>query len=105
MKRHSLALVALFCVAPALADEALKVGDANTPNHKPSFVGAVTEKCYDGLSDDLLTAGLGKTGLQAAAPTFTNPAAPSAAELRRNAIHTNYRAILDITTAGGYGRL
>ena len=55
--------------------------------------------------DDLLTGGLGKTGLAAAAPPFANPLAPTPAELRRNAIHTNYRAVLDINEAGGYGRL
>ena len=104
MKRHSLALAALFCVAPALADESLKVGNAGTRNDKPGFVAAMTlPACYDGISNDLLTAGLGKTGLQAAAPALSSP--PTAAELRRNAIHTNYRAILDISTAGGYGRL
>lgn len=57
-------------------------------------------------TQDLLTAGLGKTGLgAAAAPAFTDAANPSALELRRNAIHSNYRAILDPSANGGYGRL
>jgi hydroxybutyrate-dimer hydrolase len=55
--------------------------------------------------DDLLTGGLGRAGLLLAAPAFANPLAPTAAELRRNAIHTNYRAVLDILPAGGYGTL
>ena len=105
MKRYLLVLAAAFA-ASASAEQDLKVGNANTPNTKPAFLRNVQPPaCYDGVSNDLLTAGLGKTGLQGAAPAFTNPAAPSAAELRRNAIHTNYRAVLDITTAGGYGRL
>ena len=62
-------------------------------------------KSYDGNTDDLLTAGLGKTGLASAAPTFADPANPTPAELRRRAIHANYRGIVDITAAGGYGTL
>jgi hydroxybutyrate-dimer hydrolase len=56
-------------------------------------------------TQDLLTAGLGKTALQGVAPTFADPANPTPAELRRRAIYTNYRAVLDITTAGGFGTL
>jgi len=72
-------------------------------NIKPGFAGTVSTATYDGSSDALLTAGLGRTGLAGAAPTLSAP--PSAAELRRLAIHTNYRAILDITANGGYGTL
>ena len=69
---------------------------------KPSYVGAVATTNYDGSSDDLLTAGLGKSGLAAAvAPTLS--ATPTAVELRRLAIYNNYRALMDMTTAGGYG--
>ena len=75
-------------------------------NVKPSFIGTVTKTAYDGNSDDLLTAGLGKTGLGAAAgPGYVSPTAPTAAELRKNAIFNNYRAILDISAKGGYGTL
>ncbi|QTN30733.1 hydrogenase [Rhodoferax sp. AJA081-3] len=57
-------------------------------------------------AQDLLTAGLGKTGLGlAAAPAFADPLNPTPAELRRNAIHANYRAILDPSANGGYGSL
>jgi len=76
-------------------------------NVKPAFItGAIKKTTYDGSSDDLLTAGLGKTGLgAAAAPAPANPTAPTAAELRRAAIFNNYRAILDISPNGGYGVL
>jgi hydroxybutyrate-dimer hydrolase len=60
---------------------------------------------YDGLADDLLTAGLGKSGLAGGAPGFADPANPTAAELRRLAIYSNYRALVDITAGGGYGSL
>ena len=75
-------------------------------NVKPSYVGTVGIKSYDGASDDLLTAGLGKTGLgSAVAPTFANPASPTASELRKLAIYANYRALVDPTALGGYGLL
>ena len=51
--------------------------------------------------DDLATAGLGLAGLQSAAPAISSP--PSAEELRRLAIYNNYRALIDSTTAGGFG--
>jgi len=75
-------------------------------NVLPAFVvsSSMTTTFYDGNSDDLLTAGLGKTGLAGAAPGFANPSAPSSAELRRLAIWSNYRALVDITANGGYGR-
>ena len=79
-------------------------GGGDDINGKPSFLGPISEKTYDGVSDDLLTAGLGKTGLGApVAPAYADPLKPTVAELRRNAIHTNYRAMLDMTAAGGYG--
>ncbi len=76
------------------------------PNEKPGFVHSIVRTSYDGVSDDLLTAGLGKTGLGSdQTPAFADPLRPTAAELRRRAIHTNYRAAHDMQEAGGYGRL
>ncbi len=74
-------------------------------NEKPAFVtGAVQRANYDGGADDLLTAGLGKTGMQSAvAPTIADAANPTTTELRRLAIYNNYRALVDMTTNGGYG--
>lgn len=78
--------------------------DYNTP--PAGLSGAIVEKVYDGSTDDLLTAGLGKTGLMAAAaPAYAVPATPTASELRRNAIYNNYRALVDYTAAGGMGVL
>ena len=74
-------------------------------NVKPTFAGAVTTTSYDGTADDLLTAGVGKSGLllPTAAPTLS--ATPTAAELRKLAIVTNYRAIVDTSASGGFGTL
>ena len=57
-------------------------------------------------TQDLLTAGLGKTGIgAAAAPVYADPLAPTALELRRNALFSNYRGLADPTANGGYGTL
>lgn len=101
------------CIRPflpaALAAAALAAcggGDNPQLNAKPAWLGAIQATAYDGTADDLLTAGLGKTGLAAALPpAYADPLKPTAAELRRSAIHTNYRAMLDMTAAGGYGSL
>lgn len=54
--------------------------------------------------DDLLSAGLGLDGLRAMAPPpFTDPAAPTADELRRRAIWASWRGIADFSTPDGAG--
>ena len=84
-------------------DDTYTPPDYNTlPTGVTNVVGPTT---YDGASDDLLTAGLGKTGIGGAAPGFVDPLNPTSTELRRRAIYTNYRGILDPTVAGGYGTL
>lgn len=79
----------------------------NETTKAPDFlVGDLIRVQYDGKSDDLLTGGLGVNGLQSPTPpTFQNPDKPSPAELRTYAIYTNYRALSDTTTAGGFGRI
>lgn len=57
-------------------------------------------------TQDLLTGGIGKSGLgAAAAPAYADAANPTALELRRNALYGNYRGIVDVTAGGGYGTL
>ena len=74
-------------------------------NQMPGYLGSITRADYDGKTNDLLTAGLGKTGLAGAAPAYANPEQPTPLELRRNAIYANYRAVLDIAANSGYGTL
>lgn len=103
--RHASRVVLLcaFVAAPAFAGDQ---DERSERDSSPSWHGAVTKTAYDGVGNDLLTGGLGKTGLQnAAAPVFVDPLNPTAAELRIRAIHTNYRALADMSTAGGYGVL
>lgn len=97
-----LALSAAALVA-GCGDDTYTPPDYNTlPTGVTNVVGPTT---YDGVTDDLLTGGLGKTGIGGAAPGFADPLNPTATELRRRAIYTNYRGILDPTVAGGYGTL
>jgi hydroxybutyrate-dimer hydrolase len=58
-------------------------------------------------TQDLLTGGLGARGIASTGtvPLYADPAHPTALELRRNAIQSNYRGILDNTANGGFGRL
>ncbi|MDO3721444.1 3-hydroxybutyrate oligomer hydrolase family protein [Marinobacter sp. chi1] len=73
-------------------------------NSVPGFVqGEIQQTSYDGVTDDLLTAGLGASGLAGAAPAFDDPLNPTPAELRRLAIYNNYRALVDTSAGGGYG--
>ena len=84
------ALVALVANTPAVADDDERVAHTH----------------YDGVTNDLLTAGLGRTGLGSATPPgFADPLHPTAEELRRLAIYNNYRALVDPTPGGGYGTL
>ena len=102
---HRIALLTLSATAAA-ALTACGGGDRDPVSVKPAYLGSVKATTYDGISDDLLTAGLGQSGLASAVPpSYANPLAPTAAELRRAAIYTNYRAIVDMTAAGGYGSL
>lgn len=91
-------LLSLLAFAPAVA---LAHGK---PNRVPEFINvAIQLESYDGLTDDLLTAGLGASGLAGAAPAVSSP--PTAAELRRLAIYNNYRALVPTDAGNGYGTL
>ncbi len=57
-------------------------------------------------TQDLLTGGLGKTDIGSnTVLVYADPLAPTALELRRNAILSNYRGLVDATANGGYGTL
>jgi hydroxybutyrate-dimer hydrolase len=56
-------------------------------------------------TQDLLTGGLGKSGLAGTTPAYVDPANPTALELRRNALYSNYRGLVDPSANGGFGTL
>jgi hydroxybutyrate-dimer hydrolase len=91
------ALALLACSGGVLA----KGGNGSPAGVVP---GSLEVTRYDGIADDLLSGGLNADGLQSASPPgFADPLNPTPAEVRRRAIYTNFRAITDMTTAGGYG--
>ncbi len=92
----SLAAAALLSAAPAAAE------DREERELLEVLASTAVRTVYDGDKDDLLTAGLGAAGLQSLQPPLVSKT-PTAAELRRLAIYNNYRALVDTTTAGGYG--
>ena len=101
MAKHGWAATALavaLATGPAFADR----------NPLPPLIvtDSIQRTAYDGIDDDLLSAGLNLEGLHGAAanpPPVSNP--PTAAELRRLAIYNNYRGIVDPVAAGGMGVL
>jgi hydroxybutyrate-dimer hydrolase len=69
------------------------------------ILGEPIRYAVDGASDDLLTAGLGAEGLRGPPPAFEDPERPTRRELRRRAVYVAYRGLVDVTAAGGFGRL
>jgi hydroxybutyrate-dimer hydrolase len=90
--------VILLAAGAASAGEGL-------PTTVPGFVNGevVVNEYPSGGGNDLLTGGLGAAGLMGAPPAVSTP--PTAEELRTLAIYNNYRALVDTTSGGGYGRL
>ena len=74
------------------------------PDKKPSKIREYHCTTYDGVTNDLLTGGLGASGLaNLFPPPVSDP--PTAEELRTLAIYNNYRALIDMSEGGGYGVL
>ena len=77
-----------------------------TQNGATVYPASTTGAGNTAATQDLLTGGLGKSGIgAAAAPAYADPLAPTALELRRNALYANYRGLVDPSAAGGYGTL
>jgi hydroxybutyrate-dimer hydrolase len=73
----------------------------------PANLLKISSLSYDGNGDDLLTAGLGQSGIGSSTSPATQAGfnAASAASLRRLAIYNNYRALIDPAVGGGFGTL
>src|ERR1700686_3524325 len=98
-------LGALMLLAGTLAACATKTEGRDMSNPRAHIVGTPIRYDLDGVTDDLLTAGLGVEGLRGVPPTFADPLRPTARELRRRAIYMNYRGLVDVTADGGFGTL
>ena len=96
MSRTARLAVTLVMSISSAALIAAAVGEPARADHD-----RVLHTHYDGITNDLLTAGLGALGLQSVTPPgIGNP--PTKEELRRLAIYNNYRAIVDMSTSGGF---
>lgn len=94
----------MLLMAPVLASCAATTATKEPAMQVSEFVRGdvrVTEHRGD---DDLLSAGLGLSGLAGDAVTFAQPLKPTAAELRRRAIQSSWKAIADLGPLGGYGQ-
>jgi hydroxybutyrate-dimer hydrolase len=103
-------LVLAACLPVSVVAAAAPAGAA-TASAQPAMasagtLGLVSRLEVDGVTDDLLTAGLGLQGLRAATPPgFADPRRPTPAELRRRAIYVAWRGLVDLAPGGGAGVL
>ncbi|KIQ96288.1 D-(-)-3-hydroxybutyrate oligomer hydrolase [Lysobacter sp. A03] len=102
--KNSLLAVSLSAVLSVVAGCATMSNPGNAAMAATSF-GPVSVTEHRG-DDDLLTAGLGLEGLRAmTAPAFADPENPTAEEVRRRAVWSNWRGIADLAPGGGYAEL
>ena len=93
--------LAVASVAIALALAACGATDTRPAEDLPR---SGTPGAAYAIDDDLLTAGLGEAGLRSPVPpAFADAEQPTAQELRRRAVWTNWRGIADLAPGGGYG--
>jgi hydroxybutyrate-dimer hydrolase len=110
MRRRVMLCLSVFLLAacgreapPAATEPTPPSEDATTTAAMSGFlISDIRETRHDG-EDDLLSAGLGLDGLRGPAPIPADPDLPTAAELRRLAIHANWRGIADLSPLGGFG--
>jgi hydroxybutyrate-dimer hydrolase len=68
----------------------------------PVSASTVSKTVYNGADNDLLTGGLGETGLLGAAPTL-NSTSPTGDALRKSALYYSYKNQIDMRSASGFG--
>lgn len=95
--RIIIACLSLLCVGACAPRDAIRP-------MTDEFTREIRQTRHQG-ADDLLTAGMALDGLRGPAPGFADPALPTPAELRRRAIWTNWRGIVDLSPTGGFGSL
>jgi len=86
-------------------DEANTSSDGSDSSSSSQQFEILSTQYYDGVTDDLLTAGLGQNGLMGAAPVAADPENPTAAEIRTATIVNQYQASQDMRSTSGYGSL
>ncbi|HET6552033.1 MAG TPA: 3-hydroxybutyrate oligomer hydrolase family protein [Dyella sp.] len=95
----------MLLVAPLLASCTATTTTKEPGMHAPDFVRGEVRVTEHRGDDDLLSAGLGLSGLAGTPASFAQPQKPTAAELRRRAIQTSWKGIADLGPLGGYGKV
>ncbi|MDT8408261.1 MAG: 3-hydroxybutyrate oligomer hydrolase family protein [Wenzhouxiangellaceae bacterium] len=89
-----------FVMPPMLLGACAAAPDRAEPNPAARY-SSILESSHRG-DDDLLSAGLGLSGLRGPAPPLADPELSSSAQLRRLAIHSNWKGLTDLTATGGF---
>ena len=98
-------MIGKVCAVALVATLAGCAGGPRTKTAEATVFSAQRSSEHRG-QDDLLTAGLGLDGLRAMVPpAFADVGNPTATELRRRALWSNWRGIADLAPGGGYGDL
>ncbi|MDD2815636.1 MAG: 3-hydroxybutyrate oligomer hydrolase family protein [Thiotrichaceae bacterium] len=100
----TLGIITALAVAAAASKGGGSSDSSTTTTTTPVTNKTYSEQSYDGSTDDLLTAGLGQSGLSSQ-PAITDSTNPTVAELRRAAIANQYQNTVDMRTRSGYGTL
>ena len=93
----------ILLLAPMLASCVATPASKESGMQVPDFVRGEVRETEHRAGDDLLSAGLGLSGLAGPPAPFAHPARPTAQELRRRAIQTSWKGIADLGPLGGFG--
>lgn len=104
-RHHALtAAVSLAIFLVACSDDDKDPGTLQGQVIAIDTLGPVLKTRHEGETDGLL-GGFGLSGLLTPPTFYADPAAPTAAELRRATLYANYTALVDLRTDGGFGSL
>ncbi|BFM11955.1 D-(-)-3-hydroxybutyrate oligomer hydrolase [Simiduia litorea] len=99
-------LTSLLVMLSACTDNPKKILDLPVEAKKPSFaIDPIHETKVDGISDDLVSAGLHVNQLRTKLAPTEDSHNPTPSELRRGAYHQNYQSLLALAEQDGYGQL
>ncbi|MFK8080979.1 MAG: 3-hydroxybutyrate oligomer hydrolase family protein [Granulosicoccus sp.] len=94
----------IFLAAGCSSSDDDQPANDDAPVSELNNLGPVIETRHEGEDDGLL-GGFGLSGLRSPPVFYADAANPTAAELRRATLHTNYTGLLDLREEGGLGTL
>lgn len=102
MNQSRVTALALLLVTGCAVDDPPAPAAEPESRPEPHVMASAVRATVHRDGDDLLTAGLGLTGLRGPAPRMTDTEMDRSALLRRLAIHANYKGLADLGTTGGF---